>query len=886
MGCLGRLQRELRKSVRADRAAYLHGLVHEVAAGSLQKPKQLLEPFRWSGHADAGVSVPYRLCYLRTDRWTRHFAQQEGGVLTSADGYGAAVAPQAPTPDVVPLLDITCVPTLCDVEQDLLRLSRGKAAGPDAVTADLLQLDVATASRRLLPIFAKAALGCREPVSYRGGCLIALAKKAFASLNCSDFRSILLSSVPGKLLHRALRRRLLPSLVEVAFPLQAGAVPGSSPDMLILYLTAFQRWAQATCGRWAVVFFDVKQAYYRALRQLVVDCDSDEGLLRVLHGLELPAAALVELRDMLAAAASVSPLARQQHLTALLRDLMTGTWFRFDSHQFLTVTHQGTRPCDPVADVLFAFTLTTFFRTVHKNYETAGLIDVVPAVREHPLVGCFPQKVELQFVSWADDFARPLVGRDAEDLFCKVRLAVQICSERATACGIELAYGADKTAAVFDKSTIHAFRALDIDLVHDGVSFCDGVSGKSLKVPVVAAYKHLGGIFSAASKPDLELFLRRAAAWGSIRPVRGKLFANGSIPLASRKTFLRSLGLSKFAHGSGALHLLQNGHRRQWHGTYVSLWSHLVSWQRGHKPHSYHVLDVTGAPPPHLFLALQRASLLSRLIRSGLWAIIHMLQLEWEAAPANSWLSQVLEDIRSAAVWVSVADTLKLCSSPLHELCEQLEDCPTWWTAVLQAACKSFADDIGRWKSGTRVISCPSEGGFSCAVCGDSFVLRSSLATHQARRHALWAPARHFAPHKQCVACLKVFGTVMLTQAHLRRNAACLRRAAELIPPLSRTEIVEAESADKNRLRAVKAGGWKCYQTVHRSLAGEGPHQAVWGEIEQDADEFAISVVAKCFRPDPLVLTWVDSFLNAASTSGSRQTTFKWWDVKPSEQHS
>ena len=598
--------------------------------------------------------------------------------------------------------------------------------------------------------------------------------------------------------------------MEAAFPLQAGAVPGSSPDMLILYLTAFQRWAQATCGRWAVVVFDVKQAYYRALRQLVVDCDSDEGLLRVLHGLELPAAALVELRDMLAAAASDSPLAGQQHLTALLRDLMTKTWFRFDSHQFLTVTHKGTRPGDPVADVLFAFTLTTFSRTVHKNYETAGLIHVVPAVREHPLVGCFPQKVELQFVSWADDFARPLVGRDAEDLFCKVRLAVQICSERATACGIELAYGAEKTAAVFDESTIHAFRALDVDLVHDGVSFCDGVSGKSLQVPVVAAYKHLGGIFSAASKPDLELFLRRAAAWGSIRPVRGKLFANGSIPLASRKTFLQSLGLSKFAHGSGALHLLQNGHRRQWHGTYI----------------------------------------------------------------------------RSAAVWVSVADTLKLCSSPLHEVCEQLEACPTWWTAVLQAACKSFADDIGRWKSGTRVISCPSEGGFSCAVCGDSFVLRSSLATHQARRHAIWAPARHFAPHKQCVACLKVFDTVMLTQAHLRRNAACLRRAAELIPPLSRTEIVESESADKNRLRAVKAGGWKRYQTVHRSLAGEGPHQAVWGEIEQDADEFAISVVAKCFRPDPLVLTWVDSFLNAASTSGSRQTTFKWWNVKPSEQNS
>ena len=204
MGCLGRLQRELRKSVRADRAAYLHGLVHEVAAGSLQKPKQLFaavhRAFPVVGSRRRGGFCPLPAVLLedgtrasdsvsRIDRWTRHFAQQEGGVLTSADGYGAEVAPQAPTPDVVPLFDITCVPQTCDVEQDLLRLSRGKAAGPDAITADLLQLDVATVSRRLLPIFAKAALGCREPVIYRGGCLIALAKKAFASLNCSDFRS-------------------------------------------------------------------------------------------------------------------------------------------------------------------------------------------------------------------------------------------------------------------------------------------------------------------------------------------------------------------------------------------------------------------------------------------------------------------------------------------------------------------------------------------------------------------------------------------------------------------------------------------------------------------------------------------------------------------------
>ena len=161
VGFLGRIRVFLRKAVRADRATYLRRLADGVSGSSLQQPKQLFAAVyrafpvvrakRRSGFcplpavqlADGTRAVD---ASARLQRWTEHFAQQEGGVVVTAKDYDREVCSQAPCPNVVPQFDIHCVPTLVDVEQDLLKLAKGKAAGPDLITADLLQLDVPTVS--------------------------------------------------------------------------------------------------------------------------------------------------------------------------------------------------------------------------------------------------------------------------------------------------------------------------------------------------------------------------------------------------------------------------------------------------------------------------------------------------------------------------------------------------------------------------------------------------------------------------------------------------------------------------------------------------------------------------------------------------------------------
>ena len=880
VGSLGRLRVSLRKAIRADRAAYLKKLADEVAGSSLRQPRQLFAavykafPVVKSKRKSGFCPLPAVLLEdgnkardvtERLQRWTEHFAGQEGGIIVNAAGYDQAVRSQTPDPHNVPDFDIGCVPTLLDIEQDIHCLRKGKAAGPDHITADLLKLDVPHSSRRLLPIFAKAALSCREPIIFKGGCLITLAKKAYASLNCADFRSIMLSSVPGKLLHRSLRRKLVTPLSEVALPLQAGALPGASPELLTLYLTAFQRWAESNKQNWAVTFFDVKQAYYRTLRQLVVDCDSDEGLCGVLHA---------------------SPLAGRQHLNALLRDLLTATWFKFEASHMVAVTHKGTRPGDPAADVIFAFTLSALFRAIDAALRSQDLVDDLPAARQIPLLATPTGGNQLQFVSWADDFARPFLGDTPTGLLDKVRQATKCCTERASSCGIELTFGLDKTASVFGISSVHSLREQGEDVLASGICFRDDTACKACVLPVVPAYRHLGGIFSASAKPDLEIFLRRAAAIGPIRPIRSKLFANRAVPLATRRTLLYSLGLSRFIHGAGALHLDQRGHQRAWHSAYVSIWAHLLPGLPKGKPHSYQVMSVSKAPPPHLFLALQRAALLTKLVSPCFAAILHTLQLEYETAQGRSWLSQILEDIQAVAQWIPAVSNLQHSCWPLHELCQLVRDSPSWWVLAIRQAVKAVAADIAKWKQMPKIVAVPDGGDFACHICSDTFSQRNFLTVHLARKHQLFAPARHFVTGRQCISCLRTFATVMLAQSHLRRTPGCFKRAVWLMEPLSIEEVVAVEKEDKQLRKKICCGGWQQHRVVNRAMQGAGPLNVTAADVEVNPEAFSITTVARQFRPSRSVTQWIADYLEAASSSGPRQRAVSWWRSRPTAANS
>ena len=169
-----------------------------------------------------------------------------------------------------------------------------------ALTAELLRECPAAAARKLLPVMLKTTLAIREPTSFKGGHLICLAKKIGAAMKCSDYRSILISAVPAKVLHRYYRNQLVPVHAGHKPDMQMGALGGVGIEAVSLAARTFQLWRHSLRLPWAIICVDVQAAFYRVIRQLIVPTsDDDDALLALLHRMKVPPTAVTELMEQL-----------------------------------------------------------------------------------------------------------------------------------------------------------------------------------------------------------------------------------------------------------------------------------------------------------------------------------------------------------------------------------------------------------------------------------------------------------------------------------------------------------------------------------------------------------------------------------------------------------
>ena len=233
----------------------------------------------------------------KAECWRSHFSDQEAGQAISPAAYLQAF--RTTRVDPAPF-DIASVPTLCDLEGITLQLKRQKACGPDGLSPDLLRVCPTATARSLVPIALKTTLSLREPVEFRDGTLTCLAKKIGASLQCSHYRSILISSVPAKIFHRPVRNLLVPIHASCKPALQLGALGGIGIEAVALTARSFQLHQHAKRLPWSLVFVDLQAAFYRVVRQaLTPHHDDDSELLRIFHRMGLPPAAIEALLEQL-----------------------------------------------------------------------------------------------------------------------------------------------------------------------------------------------------------------------------------------------------------------------------------------------------------------------------------------------------------------------------------------------------------------------------------------------------------------------------------------------------------------------------------------------------------------------------------------------------------
>ena len=235
---LDRTGRALRSAVQHDRNNYLDHLVRDIGLADVSCPKKLFRRVR-QAFPKAAASRRSQFTalpaveledgslatsrYDREQRWRDHFAAQESGTMVDAAGFQELVAANdAGRGGQPPCFDSRMLPSLPSLESIVLGLKRAKATGADGISAELLRIAPLDSARRLVALHLKCVLPLREPVEFKGGSLMTLAKRASAAFGCNKYRSILLSSVPGKVFHRELRDKLSPALQTVCPELHGG----------------------------------------------------------------------------------------------------------------------------------------------------------------------------------------------------------------------------------------------------------------------------------------------------------------------------------------------------------------------------------------------------------------------------------------------------------------------------------------------------------------------------------------------------------------------------------------------------------------------------------------------------------------------------------------
>ncbi|CAE7242238.1 unnamed protein product, partial [Symbiodinium necroappetens] len=858
---LAELTRAVRAAVKRDRIEYLDSLQKEVTVQDLRNPKALYRAVRKAFpearssrrrgfrplpavRLEDGTLAPDR--ESRAARWERYFGEQESAFAVSDTEYQQAFAkPDLPVGRADPVFSLQALPTLQELEQQLLQLKLGKAAGPDGLTAEVLRIHVAGVARTLFPVCLKAALGNREPTAWRGGSLMALAKKASAALDGASFRSILLANATAKVQHRLLRGRLMPYFAAYKLDTQAGQAPGVGVDSIGLVVRAYQIWAKQKKMASSLTFFDLKTAFYRVLRQVLVPSEKgagDAAFVRLLSELGVPDQAVCELATQLGNMVALAEAGVSDHLMAQTADLFRGSWFKLQGETTIWLTRRGTRPGDPLADLLFAFSFTACCRAIDDSLQSAGLQTSMPEVAMSPPWHSWEAPDTLGLPAWADDFVFLQADPSPVRLCQRTKAAVEVIAAKTTSVGMQLTYASDKTALLLSTEVTRPLDELVLlnEQGEPGMPVRDKVVALDNWLPVVDSYKHLGSIAVANTAPVTEVHYRFAQAQAVLRPLRRKLFGAGVIPLKLRTTLLRALVVSKFVFSSATLHLNANVHRRTWSRLYVSLWRSLTRRTSAtDQSHSYEVLRVAGATSPLLALAQARATFFRRVLIHGPAALLHCLHVQWRTQPATSWLHQFMLDIRAVAVYSNGAKVLLDEADPVGMLCETMQQDPGWWSSQVRKAIKGYADDLQKWSQKRYDPSDPEveteqDKPFHCPHCGAAFLLRKHLGVHLAR-------------------------------------------------PLSVEEIVSAEATDKQLARKVKAGRWNEYRAALPPLPAYGPRMPTYTEAVTglSEDELLLSRVKQLYRPHPDTVRWIHEYLDAASTEGPREAATDFWIARP-----
>eukprot|EP00435_Cladocopium_sp_Y103_P043087 s478_g12.t1 len=781
--------------------------------------------------------------------WQKQFSQIENAAPISFESLLERSVPNAQVRTVQDLYDI---PTVFELERALRNMQDAKSPGVDSLGAEVFQSNPATMAKRLYSLFIKSALRGQGITEMAGGWLLALYKGRGNPKDMTTHRAIMLEAVVARIFSRAWRLKIVRGLETIACPMQFGGRSGLSIEALHLHVKMAMQNALHQKQSHAAVFIDIRSAFYSIAKPLLTGCSRDVSHVRhIFEVMHLPEEVWCHFLQNIQDANLVRKATQSQLVTENITSNLDQTWFVVPDAQGPCAPLTGSRPGDPMADVLFAMVMARIIAQINRKADMAGI----------PLLQPVPGGQVSNTVTWVDDLAISL-QESAEHIVSKTIHIIAIIQETMLEHGLSLSYGAGKSAVMFTFHGPQATKARqDCEAEHkQGIVVLTEYEG-AVTIPVVTHYKHLGGHLTRNGAILPEIQVRIASTMSKLKPLR-RILTCKDLQLECRRQLVRTMGMTVLTLHTGSWWRLTQAELSAWHSAvfrvYHSIHGRDEQGQVVHKDY-FQLADDVQLPMPMELLYLQRLKLLFHLIKVGdphmISAVLHndeqTADASWLQGTLQSlkWMQQQLGDedvpselfqLRERETWSAFQDA----STDLHKLLKKAEKAHLLRVKSFLAL-RTFAVDqstifqqMGHKIHEESLSSQTDEKSFQCDECEQSFATSASLAVHQQRKHGQRAAVRRFVTDGVCRACGKTFHTRPRLIHHLQHGQTqCWVFHLRQFAPMSEEMMNELDAADRT------AG-----TVLHRQGFQDPVHNQLWRWATEDE----MKAHLPCIAPFPV----------------------------------
>ena len=812
---LSTLATKLKKQIRTDKLDFLA----EIADQAAQDPKFTYQTLRKAGFGSQrrkkstplpcitnSQGEPCTTIKELQDAWLTHFAEVEGGFQVAPDELLQLCQHDDLKQERCPGVTFAQIPSLKEVEDSLRRCALHKAAGTDGIVPETCHYAARWMARWIYPLFAKSAIYGNEPIQFKGGILHSIWKKKGSMTDPTAYRGILVSAQLAKVFHNVFRRRAISAFQVHAEPLQCGGLPGKS----VSHAAHACRLQQSLCHQnkysCAVLFVDIKNAYYRLLRELAIETSATkEQLHLLLRRLELPDESLIDILQALREQPNATTAMEMEPLAKYMAGIYhSNTWFHIRGAPQLAKTLQGTRPGDGWADLLFNVVVTKVVQSLKQELQEQGL-QFHLAWNGIRGAGAGPGEemtTEALASIWADDMAFMLQSENPKDLIHNLTVTTALLHQKFASRGLILNMSAGKTEAVVHLRGPGSTALRRQYFSHTPAMLeVEAYDGQPLQLRMVQSYVHLGGTLHAKGRVGPELRRRLAIAKTAFNQHRASVYQQTQLPVAKRAQLFEACILSAAFYNAGTWTEIAPPEWKSFEHGIVQLYRRILAKDVPHETLQHwsvsQLLQVLELPHPADLLRYARLRYYGSVLRNGpdaLWGLIGAEKL---------WLQAVRKDI----VWLHE-------QTPRKHPRPHPEDDPNFWDDIA-------LNHPGQWKGllkkarQRRILQCirttyvatwheralqdladqgiriplapiststakpPSRASsFPCLKCKMAFATKAAWAVHCFRKHGRHASVRYLADGRTCDICGKLYLSTFRLNQHLRYSDQCAKQLA------------------------------------------------------------------------------------------------------------